>query len=154
MSACFLGITVNSSHEMSHVNCGTSVAHTLSKMSLFIQVPLNGERYTSQITACHQKWRRKVGCERYTERQLTVPHIQRQKYIILVLWCRRLLNVCEEIFLFCSSFILVQYDSNTSWTVSDIQDMKHLQGRTKKHELSAACINSDIQIKLWSSRSN
>jgi len=51
-------------------------------------------------------------------------------------------------FSFCSSFTHVQYDSNTSWTVSDIQDMKHLQGQAKKHELSAACITSDTQIKL------
>ena len=152
MSACLLGITVDSSHEMSRVNWDTSVAHTLSKTSLFIQVPLNCERknpnhtslnenyvvpciclraiwhmhgsmwratrmtrdrkriivahcvivlwrhyyyalakfycrgrveghfsgypshktytcqYTSEITACHQKWRRKMGCEGCTVR--------------------------------------------------------------------------------------
>ena len=77
-----------------------------------------------------------MGCERYTVRVLTVPHIHWQKYIIL-----------KEIF-FCSSFTHAQYDSNTSWTVSDIQDMKHLQGWTKKHELSAVCIKNDVQTKL------
>ena len=45
-------------------------------------------------------------------------------------------------FFFCSSFTHVQYDSNTSWTVSDIQDVKHLQGWAKKHEL---CYNKNHQ---------
>jgi hypothetical protein len=43
---------------------------------------------------------------------------------------------------------MLQYDSNTSWAESDIQDKKHLQGWAKKHKLSAACINNNVQGKV------